>query len=141
MHSTHTAEYNPLFAKMQARFCVGGTIAEKMEKQAAVYRKDTKVKTFSDYHAACLDPRTECKEKKERKSFSFKLTLRPISTACMALLIGGTLLFSGATLGSMLSEDEGGVDVFVSEKASQVSILDEGTPTEDVPDTASFDEV
>lgn len=141
MHSTHTAENNPLFAKMQARFCIGGTIAERMEKQAAIYRKETRVKAFSDYQAACTDAHAECKKKKERKPLSFKLSLRPISTACMALLIGGTLLFSGATLGSMLSEKEGGVDVFVSERASQAPILDEGATIEEGLDATSSDEV
>lgn len=140
MHSTHTAEYNPLFAKMQARFCVGGTIAEKMEKQAAAYRKDKKAKTFSDYLAR-TDSITECKEKRQKKTLSFKPSLRAVSTACMALLIGGTLLFSGATLGSMLAEEDGGVNVFVSESASQSPLLDEGAALDGECDPLSSPEV
>ena len=140
MRSTHTAEYNPLFAKMQARFCVGGTLAEKMEKQAAAYRKDQKTQTFSDYLAR-IDTTAECKEKRQRKHFSLKLSLRSASTACMALLIGGTLLFSGATLGSMLADEDGGVNVFVSEIAPQSPILDGGAVTEEVPETLVSPEV
>ncbi|MBO7170565.1 MAG: hypothetical protein J6W28_05240 [Clostridia bacterium] len=139
MHAIHTEEYNPLFAKMQARFCVGGTIAEKLEKKAADYRKESPVKCFSEYHLAQTSCPTERSEKK-KKPFSFKFSLRHVSTACMVLLIAGTFLFSGATLGHMLTDEAQGVDVFVSESAAKTPLLDGAA--EEVVDPASLsDEV
>ncbi len=98
-------EYNPLFAKMKDRFCTGGTIAEKMQKKAEEYLKNNPAQTCGEYHmthANSLPKRAENKKKNRTFKSSF-FSMRNISTACMALLIGGTVLFSCASVGNLFS--------------------------------------
>ena len=135
MHAIRTEEYNPLFEKMQARFCVGGTIAEKLERKAADYRKESPVKSFSEYQLAQSVLSIE-QGKRVKKRPSFKFSLRHVSTACMVLLIAGTFLFSGATLGQILTGEKQGFDVFVSESATQAPLLDGST--EESVDPSSY---
>jgi hypothetical protein len=131
MHAIHTEKYNPLFKKMQARFCVGGTIAEKLEKKSADYRKEAPMKSFSEYHLSQTVIPLE-QSKRAKKPSSFKLSLRHVSSACMVLLIVGTFLFSGITLRQILTGEAQGLDVFVSESAAQTPLLD-GSAEEPTP--------
>ena len=110
-------EYNPLFAKMQDRFCAGGTIAEKMQKKAEEYMRSTPSQTCGEYHMTHANslPKRSTDKKKRRFSFGKSLfSMRNITTACMALLIGGTILFSGASVGNLFSsvQAEKGADTF-----------------------------
>lgn len=128
-------EYNPLFLKMQKRFCAGGTIAEKMEKKASEYRKENPSQTYGEYHMTHANSLPARVEKKQKKAFSPKksiFSLHHISTACMVLLIGGTLLFSGATAGSLFSaNDNESSDIRLPDASAKTLIMEDTTRTED----------
>lgn len=127
-------EYNPLYAKMQERFCHGGTIAEKMEKKAIEYRKENPAQTYGEYHMTHANSLPDRAERKQKKAFSLKrslFSLRHISTACMVLLVGGTLLFSGATMGSLFASDKDASELALPATAAQTLMLDESVTGED----------
>jgi hypothetical protein len=125
-------EYNPLFAKMQERFCAGGTIAERMEKKAAEYMRNNPMQTCGEYHMTHANSLPKRCTEKKKKRFSFKknlFSMRHISTLCMALLIGGTLAFSGASLSGVVSSLHAGDDLKLSQEATEKNlILDQDAP-------------
>lgn len=129
------AKYNPLYLKMKKRFCVGGTIAEKMEKKAADHMKASPVLSFSEYHMTHANSLPARAEKTRTRAFSGKqriFSLRRVSTACMALLIGGTLLFSGATVSSFFTADEGDASaLFLADASVKTLSMDDVSVTED----------
>ncbi len=129
------AKYNPLYLKMKKRFCVGGTIAEKMEKKANDYMKASPVLTFSEYHMTHANSLPARAEKSRTRTFSGKksvFSLRRISTACMVLLVGGTLLFSGATVSSFFATDKGdAAELFLHDASAKTLAMDDVSVTED----------
>lgn len=88
--------FNPLFAKMQERFCVGGTIAEKMAVEAGLSKKRTKRTTSGEYgmtHENAL-PHSASGTRALRKQF---FSLKNIGALSMGVLLTSVLLLSGAS--------------------------------------------
>ena len=84
--------YNPLYAKMRERFCVNGTIAEKMAIEAGIYKKPSKKAILNERKVSQGTPK---KAHSIRKRF---FNLKTLGTVSMTLLITGILFFSGASL-------------------------------------------
>ena len=130
----NNVEYNPLYAKMQKRFCVGGTIAEIMEKKAAIYRKETPEQTFGEYHMTHANSLPKRVEKRKKKFFStgkHLFSTHRISTACMVLLVSGILLFSGATLGSLFQKEEQSPAITLSDATVLTLSVDDGAMSQE----------
>ena len=84
--------FNPLFAKMQERFCVGGTIAEKMAAEAGLSKKRSK-KTASVV-------RDTAHKSASRKAHSFPkglFNLKNLGALAMGVLLTSVLFLSGAS--------------------------------------------
>lgn len=125
------AEFNPLFEKMRERFCANGTIAEQLAKRASEHKKTKSKRVTAEHHMTTANslPKTDASQAKAEKRRNF-FSLRSISSACMLLLVAGTVLFSGAAIGSLRAEKGNGIRVLKNE-----SSLSEDTLTlfEDVP--------
>ncbi len=136
-YQANNTEFNPLYEKMKKRFCKNGTVAEQLLARAGAGKKKFYHHASGDImtHANSLprEKATECK-----RSF---FNLRNINAACMILLIAGTVLFSGAALGSFRSEKQE-VPRLLSEPAMQDSmILNEAMPWENVSPDGICDEL
>ena len=109
-------EFNPLFEKMRERFCAEGTVAEQLAKRAAEYTKSKSKHPSLEQHMKVANslpkaaPATVCKK---RKFFS----LGNVGSACMLLLIAGTVLFSGAAIGTLRGENAHGATVLAGRNA------------------------
>ena len=82
--------YNPLYAKMQERFCSNGTIAEQMAREAGLIKKRSKKNALSR-KAAFNANRSETK-----RSAIFNLKNMGIASMCVLFL--SVLFFSGASI-------------------------------------------
>ena len=88
--------FNPLFAKMQERFCVGGTIAEKLAVDAGLSKKRNKRTISGEYgvtHGSTL-PHSAAGTRALRKQF---FSLKNIGALSMGVLLTSVLLLSGAS--------------------------------------------
>ncbi len=98
-------EFNPLFEKMRERFCAEGTVAEQLAKRAAEYTKSKSKHPSLEQHMKVANslPKTVAVATvgKKRKFFS----LGNVGSACMLLLVAGTVLFSGAAIGALRGEN------------------------------------
>lgn len=85
--------FNPLFAKMQERFCANGTIAERMAVEAGIMKKQSKKSNERRAPVA-----------RKARAVGFKsaiFNLKNIGVASMCVLCLSVLFFSGATLGGV----------------------------------------
>ena len=96
-------EFNPLFEKMRERFCQNGTVAEQLAARAAKYNKHKPKRVTAEQHMTVANflPKAPVTSGAKKRSF---FSLKNINSACLLLLIAGTVLFSGATLGSLRTE-------------------------------------
>jgi len=85
--------FNPLFAKMQERFCANGTIAEQMAAEAGLLKKRTKKAGASRRSVA------EKKQAGTAKKVIFNLKNCGIASMCVLFL--SVLFFSGASIGGI----------------------------------------
>ena len=107
-------EFNPLFAKMRERFCAEGTVAEQLAKRAAEYTKSKRPSPEQHMKVANSRPKTSASSlTKKRKFFS----LGNVGSACMLLLVAGTVLFSGAAIGTLRGEGAEGAAVLANRSA------------------------
>lgn len=111
-------EFNPLFEKMRQRFCAEGTVAEQLAKRAAEYTRSKSKHPSLEQHMKVANslPKTTTATtvSKKRKFFS----LGNVGSACMLLLIAGTVLFSGAAIGTLRGENAEGNAVLASRNAT-----------------------
>ena len=85
--------FNPLFAKMQERFCANGTIAERMAVEAGIMKKQSKKSG---------ERRTQKVRKARATGFKSAIfNLKNVGVASMCVLCLSVLFFSGATLGGV----------------------------------------
>ncbi len=125
-YQANNIEFNPLYERMKERFCKNGTVAQQLLKRAGKKQKFCHHASADIMTRANSLPRGKASESK-RSFFS----LQNITTACMLLLISGTVLFSGAALGNFRSEQTAAH--LLSEPELQDSmILSEATPWENV---------
>lgn len=127
--------FNPLYAKMRARFCTNGTIAEQMAVEAGICKKRARRVTASEYritHGNALPSRESAKGHLGFKKAFFNL--RTFGAASMAMLVLGMLFFSGVSFEGvqarfMASADKG--DALIISEFSEDGILyfrDESLP-------------
>ena len=98
-YQANNTEFNPLYEKMKERFCQNGTIAEQIVMISRTNRRKKNHRASTDYSLTNANSLPENKRTVTAPRRFF--TLRNINAACMLLLIAGTLLFSGAAVGSI----------------------------------------
>ena len=81
---------NPLFAKMQERFCANGTIAEQMAIEAGLMKKRSRKMSVSRRNAATK----ECAANRRKAIFN----LKNCGIVSMCVLFLSVLFFSGASI-------------------------------------------
>ena len=88
---------------MRERFCANGTVAEQLAKRAAEYKKTKSKRTSPEEHLKKANslPRTSASAVAQKRKF---FGLNNVGSACMLLLVAGTVLFSGAAIGSLREE-------------------------------------
>ncbi len=96
-------EFNPLYEKMRERFCKNGTIAEQLLARAAEYKKTAPKRVSHEEHMKTANSLPKAAAKKSKRGF---FSLHKASSACMLLLIAGTVLFSGAAIGTIRNEQK-----------------------------------
>jgi hypothetical protein len=103
---TNNSEFNPLFEKMKDRFCRNGTIAEQLKQRANEYKKSKPRRVSAEFHMTHANSLPKNTVKKNRKAGHKRgfFTLTNINSACMLLLVAGTVLFSGAAIGTFKGE-------------------------------------
>ncbi len=113
---SNNAEFNPLFEKMRERFCANGTVAEQLVKRASEHKKTKSKRVTAEHHMTTANslPKAEVAQGKSEKRRSF-FSLRSVSSACMLLLVAGTVLFSGAAIGTFRAEAQKGMHILESE--------------------------
>lgn len=99
---SNDTEFNPLFEKMRERFCQNGTVAEQLSARAAKYKKQKPKRVTAEHHMTMANslPKESSRAQAGTKKRSF-FSLKSINSACMLLLIAGTVLFSGAAIGTI----------------------------------------
>lgn len=114
---SNNAEFNPLFEKMRERFCAGGTIADQLSKRAAEYKKTKSKRVTAEHHmttANFLPKNASSTANGKKRSF---FSLQSVGSACLLLLVAGTLLFSGAAIGTLRTDGVGNAAVLESKTA------------------------
>ncbi len=120
-------EFNPLYEKMKSRFCQNGTVAEQLLSRARSSEKSKVARPSAEYNMTHANSLPKAKKKIEKRSF---FTLKSINTACMLLLIAGTVLFSGAAVGSLHADSkESGLHLYET-KIEDSMILNDAMPWE-----------
>lgn len=110
------AAFNPLFAKMQERFCVGGTIAEKMAIEAGLSKKRTRKASTARDNAL---PRTKAKRSFSKSFFN----LKNLGALAMGLLLTSVLFLSGASF-SGIREDLSGKSPANALSETQITVTE-----------------
>ena len=133
-------EFNPLFEKMRERFCQNGTVAEQLAERAAKYNKRKPKRVTAEQHMTVANflPKASAANTKKRSFFS----LKNINSACLLLLIAGTVLFSGATLGT-LREEKSVRPTLLSEpsaKSEETMVLSDTMPWDHISSDITLDE-
>lgn len=107
-YQTNNVEFNPLFEKMQTRFCQGGTIAEKLAKRANEYSKNQPKRVSKEFYMTYANSLPKKAVSKNAKKGVGKklLSLRHVSHACIAMLVVGTVLVSGTAIGNLRQADQ-----------------------------------
>ncbi len=126
-------EFNPLFEKMRERFCAEGTVAEQLAKRAAEYKKSSAKRPTAEQHMKVgnsLPKNAPAAATKKRKFF----TLGNVGSACMLLLVAGTVLFSGAAIGTLRDGSAEGATVLENRgaRAEDSMVLFENVASESV---------
>jgi hypothetical protein len=85
--------FNPLFAKMQERFCANGTIAERMATEAGILKKRSK--------KASVSRRTSMNKERVGNMRRMIFNLKNCGIASMCVLCLSVLFFSGASIGGL----------------------------------------
>ncbi len=102
-YQANNMEFNPLYEKMKSRFCKNGTVAEQLLSRARASKRSKPTRPSAEYNMTHANSLPKAKQKTDKRSF---FTLKSINTACMLLLIAGTVLFSGAAVGSFHAENK-----------------------------------
>ena len=133
---SNNTEFNSLYEKMRERFCANGTVAEQLLQRAAEYKKTASKRVTAEHHMTTANslPKESAREASEKKRNFF--SLRSVGSACMLLLVAGTVLFSGAAIGTLRDESIGGATVLEGERAraEDTMILFEDMPSESAQD-------
>lgn len=129
-YQANNMEFNPLYEKMKERFCQNGTIAEQIVMRSKATRRKKNSRPSTDYSVTDANSLPKAKETVAPRRF---FTLRNINTACMLLLIAGTILFSGAAVGSIYEKNTAEAYTFTDSAVEERMILNEAIPgtTED----------
>lgn len=88
------AAFNPLFAKMQERFCAGGTIAEKMAIEAGLTKKRARRAVVS---ARTTGGDAASSRKEKRGLIKSLFNLKNLGAIAMGILLTSVLFLSGAS--------------------------------------------
>ena len=127
--SFQNTEINPLFEKMQARFCKGGTIAERLTKNAKNFKKSHPHRVSEEFymtHANSLPKEGTSKKKKSKKGF---FSLNNIKTTCLLLLVSGTVIFGATAISTVREENRSFLMIKDQSNATEASlILNDSTP-------------
>jgi len=134
--------YNPLFEKMQARFCKGGTIAERLTKSAKEFKKSHPRRVSEEFHmthANSLPKEHTAKKKTAKKGF---FSLHTINTTCLLVLIAGTIVFAGSAIGAVHAENRSFLTLENQYKKTEESLIHaENMPSDDDVSVYDYDEL
>lgn len=126
-------EFNPLFEKMRERFCQNGTIADQLTARAAKYHKEKPKRVTAEQHMTVANFLPHISKGTAIKKRSF-FSLKNINSACLLLLIAGTVLFSGAALGTLRTDNSVKPSLLMdtSEKGEENMMLFDSMPWEHI---------